>query len=128
MIDYSSKNYKDIVEFYNSFETKEGIIAWMQNREKAKANIVEYKSKDNYAIVVIPTIDADGEWATIDRKIFKGLHIIFIENEGKKPNKFFNYSYSINSWYYYDSVIILCSWLLQAFPNPPLRLNLSTQD
>ena len=96
-MDYSSKNYKDIVEFYNGFETKQEIIAWMQNREKAKTNLVEYnKDKDNYAIVVIPTIDADGEWATIDRKIFKGLHIIFIENEGKKPNKFFNYSHSIN--------------------------------
>lgn len=69
----------------------------MLNREKAKINLVEYnKDKDNYAIVVIPTIDADGEWAMADRVIFKGLHIIFVENEGKKPNKFFNYSYSIN--------------------------------
>ena len=95
--DYTSKDYRDIVEFYNTFETKQDIITWMQNRKKAKPNIVEYnKDKDNYAIVVIPTIDTDGEWAKKDKEIFKGLHIIFAENEGKKPNEYFNYSYSVN--------------------------------
>ncbi len=96
-MDYSSKNYKDIVEFYNGFETKQEIIAWMQSRKKAEPNLVEYnKDKNNYTIVVIPTIDADSEWAMADRVIFKGLHIIFVENEGREPNKFFNYSHSVN--------------------------------
>lgn len=95
MIDYTSKDYKDIVEFYNRFKDKESIISWMQKRKKAEPNLVEY-NRGNYAIVVIPTIDADGKWATKDKEIFKGLHIIFAENEGKKPNKYFNYSYAIN--------------------------------
>ena len=97
MGDYTSKDYVDIVNFYNAFETKEEVITWMQNRKRAEPNLVEYnKGKDNYAIVVISTIDADGKWATMDKEIFKGLHIIFAENEGKKPNKYFNYSYAIN--------------------------------
>ena len=69
----------------------------MQNRKRAEPNLVEYnKDKDNYAVVVIPTIDADDAWAMADRVIFKDLHILFVENEGKKPNEYFNYAYSVN--------------------------------
>lgn len=70
----------------------------MQNRKKAKPNLLEYydENKEDYVIVIIPTVNAYSEWAMADRVIFKGLHIIFAENEGGKPNEYFNYAYSVN--------------------------------
>ena len=53
----------------------------MQNRKKAKPNLLEYydENKEDYVIVIIPTVNAYSEWAMADRVIFKGLHIIFAE-------------------------------------------------
>lgn len=95
---YTSKNFVDVIKFYNYFNNKNEIIKWMNNRPKIKPNLIEYNSNANndYAIVVIPTIDSNSKWSQIDKKIFKNFHIIFSENKNKKPNKYFNYAFAVN--------------------------------
>lgn len=95
---YISKDFHDIIKFYYSFDNKEEIINWMKRRPKMKPNLVELnKDADNYAIVIIPTIDSNGKWLKNDKEIFDGLHIIFAENENKKPNPYFDYAFSVNT-------------------------------
>ncbi len=95
---YVSNDFNDVIKFYNYFANKSSIIDWMKNRPKMKPNLIEYFSNtDDYAIVVIPTINSNGRWAGIDKKIFKNLHIIFAENKNQKPNKYFNYAFSVNT-------------------------------
>ena len=95
---YISEDVQDIIKFYDSFDDKEEIIDWMKRRPSMKPNLVEInKDADNYAIVVIPTINSNGKWLKNDKEIFDGLHIIFAENPDKKPNPYFNYSFSVNT-------------------------------
>ena len=47
---------------------------------------------DKYAVVVIPTKDAEGKWAKTDLEIFKGLHMVFVVNDKGT----FNYAQAIN--------------------------------
>ena len=97
---YTSTNFRDIIKFYDNFDNKNKLIKWMKNRPKIKPTLVEYDSNlvhNNYAIVVIPTINSNGKWAKIDKKIFKNLHIIFAENKNRKPSKYFNYAFAINT-------------------------------
>ncbi len=94
---YISKDWNDIYKFYKLFNNKKEIITWMKNRKKMIPTIIHFNEEaNNYAIVVIPTINSDGKWAKIDRKIFRNLHIIFAENQNKQPNEYFNYAKSVN--------------------------------
>ena len=95
---YISDDVHDIIKFYDSFDNKEEIINWMKRRPRMKPNLVEInKNTDNYVIVIIPTTNSNGKWLKNDKEIFKGLHIIFAENPDKKPNPYFNYSFSVNT-------------------------------
>jgi hypothetical protein len=95
---YTSNNFEDIIKFYSYFGNKNEIINWMKKRPKMKPNLVEYfNNTNNYIIVVIPTINSNGKQAISIKKIFKNLHIIFAENKNQKPNKYFNYAFSVNT-------------------------------
>jgi hypothetical protein len=94
---YTSKDWKDTAKFYDLFDSKREIIDWMRSRPKAKPKIVHYNEEtDNYAVVVIPTIDTNSKWSKNAKHIFDKLHIVFAENRNKKPNPYFNYSKSVN--------------------------------
>jgi hypothetical protein len=94
---YTSKDWKDTAKFYDLFDSKREIIDWMKSRPKAKPKIVHYNEEtDNYAVVVIPTIDTNSKWSKNAKHIFDKLHIVFAENRNKKPNPYFNYSKSVN--------------------------------
>lgn len=68
---------------------------WVRERPKGVANIHEVDG-DKGTIVVIPTADFNGKFATNCREnIFKGLHIIFVES-GEIPDPYFNYAHNVN--------------------------------
>lgn len=82
-----------IIEFYNSFENTEQLVKWMKERPSGIANIREVSGKKKI-IVVIPTMDFNNENAVkLREKIFKGLHMIFIES-GR--DAYFNYAHNCN--------------------------------
>ena len=65
IIDYQnnkflSKNANEVMEFYEGFRSVEDMVEWMKSRPKGKANIREISGNKNI-VVVIPTIDANGE-------------------------------------------------------------------
>ena len=77
---FTSNDPDKIIEFYNSFGNRDQLIQWMRERPKGIANIHEVDG-DRDVIVVIPTADFNGRYAKECREnIFKGLHIIFVEN------------------------------------------------
>ena len=81
---FASDDPKKIMEFYDSFENKEQLIQWMKERQKGVSNIHKVDG-DKDVIVVIPTADFNGKYASNCRdNIFKGLHIIFVEEGGRK--------------------------------------------
>ena len=61
---YISEDVHDIIKFYDSFDNKDEVIDWMKRRPSMKPNLVEInKDADNYAIVVIPTINSNGKYS-----------------------------------------------------------------
>ena len=92
---FTSDDPKKIVEFYNGFENRDQLIQWMKERPKGVANVHEVEG-DKDIIVVIPTADFNGKYATECREnIFKGIHIIFVES-GEVPDPYFNYAHNCN--------------------------------
>ncbi len=91
---FTSNNRKKIIEFYNSFENRNQLIQWMRDRPRGNCAIREIEG-DNDIILVIPTIDSEGEFArNCSQNIFKGLHIIFVESYYN--NFYFNYAHNCN--------------------------------
>jgi len=92
---FTSNDPKKIMEFYKSFENREQLIEWMKERPKGVANIHEVDG-DKDVIVVIPTADFNGKYASNCRdNIFKGLHMIFVES-GEIPDAYFNFAHNCN--------------------------------
>ena len=92
---FTSNNQDDIIEFYNSFQSRDDLLQWMKERPKGVACIHEIEG-DTDIIVVIPTADFNGKYAKECREnIFKGLHIIFVES-GEIPDLYFNGAHNVN--------------------------------
>ena len=84
-----------IIEFYNSFSDKSQLFDWMKERPKGNYVIKEVEGSTEI-IVVIPTIDVDGQYAkNCKDNIFKGLHIIFVESG--YDNFYYNYAHNCNA-------------------------------
>jgi len=91
---FLSSDPKDIIHFYEGFESRDELIEWMKERPKGSCEIVEVEG-ENDIIVVIPTMDFEGEYARRCREeIFKGLHIIYVVSG--KGNNYFNYAHNCN--------------------------------
>ena len=91
----TSNDPKKILEFYNGFDNRDQLIRWMKERPKGSTYIHEVEG-DKDIVVVIPTANFNGIYAVNCREnIFKGLHIIFVENGGK-DDFYFNYAHSCN--------------------------------
>lgn len=92
---FNSDDPQKILEFYNNFESRDQLIKWMKERPKGVAHIREVEG-DKDIIVVIPTADFGGKYATECREnIFNGLHIIFVDG-GNERDFYFNYSHKCN--------------------------------
>ena len=91
---FTSKDHDKILDFYNSFTTRDEIIDWMKRRPEGNCSIIEVGGNKD-VIVVIPTMDADSKLArNCKENIFKGLHIIFVESG--YDNLYFNYAHNCN--------------------------------
>ena len=92
---FISDNPDKIIQFYDGFNSREQLIAWMKDRPKGNYKIQEISGNKDI-IVVIPTIDVDGKFAKNCREnIFTGLHLIFVESG--YDNFYFNYAYNCNA-------------------------------
>jgi hypothetical protein len=92
---FTSEDPNNIIEFYNSFESRDQLIQWMRERPKGVANIHEVEG-DRDIIVVIPTADFNGKYAKECRdNIFKGLHMVFVESGGR-GDFYFNIAHNVN--------------------------------
>jgi len=87
---FTSGSLQDIVSIYAE-ATQEDIVRWMKNRKTAEIKIHEIEG-DSEVVVVIPTANVKSELARKVAKIYKGLHIIFVESNGQ----YFNYARSVN--------------------------------
>jgi len=91
---FLSSDPKDIIHFYEGFESRDELIEWMKERPKGSCEIKEVEGEKDI-IVVVPTTDFEGEYAKGCREeIFKGLHIIFVVSG--KGNNYFNYAHNCN--------------------------------
>ena len=91
---FMSNKVEDILKFYSYFNNREELIRWMRERPKGRAEIYEVEGNKDI-IVVIPTVDFNGEYAKHCREdIFKSLHMIFVVSGGKDP--YFNYAHNCN--------------------------------
>ncbi len=90
---FTSSNLSDILNFYDNFDTRKQLIKWSRNRRHGRVKIFSVGGK-NDIVVVIPTIDHNGENAKQCKVAFKGQRIIFIES-GRDP--YFNYAHNCNA-------------------------------
>lgn len=90
---YTSKDRADVLSFYAHFKDRNSLITWSKKRRHGRAKIYEIAG-DKSIIVVIPTTNHNGKFAKIDKKIFKGFHIIFVDSKGLDP--YFNFSRNSN--------------------------------
>lgn len=92
---FTSQDPEKVVEFYDSFNSREQLIQWMMERPSGTSNIHETEG-DKEIVVVIPTADFNGKYAKECREnIFNGLHIVFVES-GEVPDPYFNYAHNYN--------------------------------
>ena len=92
---FTSNDPQDIINFYDSFRSRDDLIEWMKERPKGATYIHEAEGNKDI-VVVIPTADFNGKYARECREnIFKGLHIIFVES-GEIPDPYFNYAHNCN--------------------------------
>lgn len=92
---FTSNDPNKIIEFYNGFVNRDQLIKWMRERPKGVAHVHEVEG-DKDIIVVIPTVDYEGEYAKECREnIFNGLHIVFVESGGME-DFYFNIAHNIN--------------------------------
>ncbi|MCL6090742.1 MAG: hypothetical protein M1393_06865 [Candidatus Thermoplasmatota archaeon] len=92
---FTNNDPEKIIEFYGGFENRNQLIQWMKERPKG-VNYIHEVEGDKNIIVVIPTADFNGKYATECRKnIFKGLHIVFVESGGRS-DFYFNSAHNVN--------------------------------
>ena len=92
---FTSNSVDKILEFYSSFDTVDGLIRWMKERPKGRAEIYEIEGNKDI-IVVIPTANFNGEYARLCRDdIFRGLQMVFVESGGKN-DPYFNFAHNAN--------------------------------
>ncbi len=95
---YNSKSPNDVVSFYDTVGGTEDLLNFMVWRKKQSCDykIYEINAGGGNNIVIIPTANFR---KVKDRltKIYKGLHIIFIESKGM----YFNYARAINTAFKY---------------------------
>ena len=92
---FTSDDPNKVIEFFNGFKNREHLIRWMKERPKGVATIHEVEG-DKDIIVVIPTSDFNGKFATeCKENIFKGLHMIFVQS-AEAPDLYFNYAHNCN--------------------------------
>ncbi len=87
---YFSQNPKDILKFYNSFDTPKSLFDFLFKMEKAKVKINIVQGDKN--IVVVPTADAKGENAVNIKQKYYGSTIILVESSGE----YYNFSHAMN--------------------------------
>lgn len=88
---YYSNDPRNVLRFYEMFDSAEELIDWMKRRPKADVNIYEVEG-DTDIVIVIPTANVNSDYAKMDLNIYKGFQIIFCESSGR----YFNYAHSIN--------------------------------
>lgn len=92
---FTSKDPKEIIEFYNGFENRDQLLHWMKLRPKGIHTLKEIEGSKE-VVVVIPTADFNGAYARECRElIFKGLQMIFVESGGREDS-YFNYAHNCN--------------------------------
>ena len=92
---FTANDLHKIMEFHQGFRNRNELIKWMRERPTGSYIIHEFKGNDDI-IVVIPTMNIDGEFAKKCRdNIFKDFHIIFVES-GEVPDFYFNYAHNCN--------------------------------
>ena len=92
---FISNSTNAIADFYDGFKNSSQIIEWMRERPYGNTRIREVSGEKDI-IVVIPTIDTNGEFAQRCRdEIYHGLHIIFVES-GLPRDFYFNFANSCN--------------------------------
>ena len=90
---YNSNTKEDFFRFYSFFKDRTELINWMKNRKKSLPSIIDVPGDDKY-VVVIPTIDSMGSYASNCKlNLFNGLHIIFVESG---HDAYFNYAHNLN--------------------------------
>ena len=93
---FTSKDPRKIVSFFNSFESREQLIEWMEERPKGVPWIREVEG-DKDIIIVIPTADFNGKYARNCRdEVFRGQHMVFVESGGK-GDFYFNFAHYVNT-------------------------------
>jgi hypothetical protein len=102
-----SKEEKGILKFYSHFRSSKDLIKWMKKRPRQKFSIYEVSGNKNY-IVLIPTKDHTGPYASNCLKIYKGLHIVFLESTGP----FFSYARTINFGFKYIATKYKPKWII----------------
>ena len=92
---FYSKDPRKVLEFYFSFRNVKSIIDWLENRPTGRTKIIEVEG-DKDCIVIIPTANHKNDHSQRCKdKIFKGMHIIFVES-GNYSDTYFSFSHSCN--------------------------------
>lgn len=92
---FMSSQIEDLLTFYDSFDDREGLIAWMSERRKSNPSIIEVDG-DHTGVVVIPTADyKSSRTQTCSLQIYRGMQQIIVESIRPK-DVFFNYSHNVN--------------------------------
>ena len=100
LVDYKNNLFTsnlptDVIDFYDSFNSREELIDWMGERPKGASYIHEIEGKKEIVVVIL-TADFNGKYAMNCRNnIFRGLHMIFVES-GEIPDPYFNGSKNVN--------------------------------
>ncbi|QXJ28643.1 hypothetical protein J5U23_01512 [Saccharolobus shibatae B12] len=88
---YYSNDPRNVLRFYETFDSAEELINWMRARPKANVSIHEVEG-DTDIVIVIPTANVSSDYVKIDLDVYKGFHVIFCESSGR----YFNYAHSVN--------------------------------
>ena len=92
---FLSPKIEELIQFYNSFPDREGLISWMSGRNKSRPSVIEVQG-DTTGVVVIPTADYNStRTQNCSLKIFKGMQQIIVESVRPK-DVYFNYSHNVN--------------------------------
>ena len=103
---FHSEDYREVLEFYEQFKSREELITWMKNRPTADIKIKESEKGDSEVVVVIPSINEEYQRRALT--VFNGLKIIFVISGGK----YFNYARSVNAGVKYALEKFSPSWIV----------------
>ncbi|BCU69642.1 hypothetical protein [Stygiolobus caldivivus] len=109
MVDESkfySNDPREVLDFYEQFENREGLISWMRERPTAEIKIKESETGDGEVVVVIPSINEEYQKRVLT--VFEGLKVVFVISGGK----FFNYARSVNAGVRYALENFSPSWIV----------------